>query len=172
MTDTDRSPDADPVAEAEEIVAAEARANSLALFLSQDPNTAIQAEVYIPRIDTKMVVEAMRDTKLYDQMHDRCATWTKRNGIRVKVDVNERRLARLMIAQWTSWPPFRRGHGAEADEAFDQMAAHYGTDEPEILVGRVLLPGEIRKVANAIMEVSGFEDENDDDNGEGGPGNS
>lgn len=126
--------------------------------LLEAPKEAPEDKVYIPRLKAWFTVEAILDDKLYDQLVERCTKLVKQRRGGTRREVDGRRLARLTVAEFTVNPPFKSARGQEGHDA---LAAKYGTREPEDLVARALLIGEIDKIAEKILDLSGFEDEVD-----------
>lgn len=119
----------------------------------EDPQDTIR----IKRLGTNFTITAITDDKAYERLVDQCTSYVKsrRGGGRTR-ELDGRRLARLTVAEYCLNPPFKAKHGAEQYEA---LAAKYGTKEPDTLVDRALLMGEIDLISEAILSLSGFDDE-------------
>ena len=130
----------------------------LEAFLDVDRSVRPTATVRIPRLNTEVTVMAITDSRKHERMVKRCQREYKVRGQR-REELDVDKLAKLVVAEYTIWPPFRTGHGLEEDKAFKKMAAKYGTSIPDVLVEKALYPGEIQKLADAIMELAGFDSE-------------
>lgn len=121
------------------------------------PEEAPKDRVFIKRLKAWFVVEAIQDDKAYDRIVDRCTSYVKnRRGSGRTREVDGRRLTRLTVAHYTISPAFHPDRGRAE---FDKLATKYGTKEPEVLVDRALLMGEVDALSDMIMTISGFEDE-------------
>lgn len=128
----------------------------VAAFLDVDTTAPITDEVAIKRLGISVTVRAITDDREYERIVDRCTTWVKaRRGGRTK-ELDGTRLSKLIVANFTVNPPFAAKNG-KAD--FEKLAQKYGTNDPEILVERALLIGEIDAISDKIMTISGFEDD-------------
>ena len=112
--------------------------------------------VFIKRLGATFTVEAITDDAVYDNLVERCTkiVRSRRGGGRREVD--GRRLARLTVAEYCVNPAFKASRGRESYEA---LVKKYGSKEPEDLVDRALLLGEIDLIADKILAISGFEDD-------------
>lgn len=121
------------------------------------PEEAPTSRVFIKRLNAWFDIEAITDDRAYDRIVDRCTKIVKnrRGGSRSR-ELDSRRLARLTVATYTVNPAFSPGRDVKG---YEKLAARYGTNEPEDLVDRALLMGEIDLITDAIMSLSGFEDE-------------
>lgn len=125
--------------------------------LLDQPDEAPTTEVYLKRLGTSFTVQAITDDRAYDKLIERCTIYRKnrRGGGRTR-DLDGRRLSRLTVAEYTIEPAFHRRNG---QESFEALSARFGSSEPEDLVDRALLMGEVDLLADAILELSGFDDE-------------
>ncbi len=126
------------------------------------PVEAPTDEVFIRRLGASFTVEAILDDKAYDKIVERCTKRVRnRRGGGSTREVDGRRLSRLTLAEYTVKPAFSMKRATETgtEAAFELMVEKYGTRDPEDLVGRALLLGEIDMVTDRIMTISGFEDE-------------
>jgi len=121
------------------------------------PSEAPTETVTIKRLNTKFVIQAITDDKAYDRIVEQCTSYVRnrRGGGRTR-EVDGRRLARLTVAEYTLSPPFKAKNGVDAYEA---LAAKFGAKEPDTLVDRALLMGEVDLLAEHILALSGFDDE-------------
>jgi len=121
------------------------------------PDEPETQDVFIRRLKTTFTVQAILDDKEYDNIVERCSYYVKnRRGAGRTREVDGRRLGRLTVATYTINPSFHPKHG---QEQFDQLAERYHTREPEDIVNKALLMGEVDLLADAIMTISGFDDE-------------
>lgn len=113
--------------------------------------------VLLKRLGAAFEVQAITDDQAYDRIVDRCTKFVKnrRGGGRTR-EVDGRRLARLTVAEYCVNPSFVPRHNLQQYEA---LAEKYGTKEPEDLVQRALLMGEVDLLADKILDLSGFDDE-------------
>ncbi len=125
--------------------------------LLQAPTVAPTQDVFIRRLGATFTVQAILDDKEYDAIVERCSFYVKnrRGGGRSR-EVDGRRLGRLTVATYVTNPAFHPKHDREQ---FDQLAERFGTREPEDIVNKSLLMGEVDLLADAIMTLSGFDDE-------------
>ena len=130
----------------------------LRAFLDVDRSKPPTAAIRIPRLDTQVTVMAITDSRKHERMVQHCQKEYKVRGQR-REELDADKLAKMLVAEYTLWPPFRKGLGVDEDRAFKKMAKKYGIEVPEILVERALYPGEIQKLADAIMELGGFDTE-------------
>ncbi len=130
--------------------------------LLEAPMEAPTQHVYLRRLSTYFDVEAILDDRAYDKIVERCTRYVRnrRGGGRTR-EVDGRRLSRLTVAEYTVAPAFsaKRAADTSSESKFEAMAEKFGTREPEDLVDRALLMGEIDLLADAILTLSGFEDE-------------
>jgi hypothetical protein len=149
----------DEVSELDEVRA------ELGIDASVDPLSALldapleppTEEVRIGRLNALFVVQAITDDAEYDRIVERCTSYVKsRRGQGRTREVDGRRLARLTVATYCVKPSFTPKY----DKAeFEALASKFGTREPEDLVKRALLMGEVDLLADKIMTLSGFDDE-------------
>ena len=148
----------DPVAQVEEQLNISTGSDPLKAFLEVDRSSPPTAQVRIPRLDTEVTVVAITDSRKHERMVQRCQREYKVRGQR-REELDGDKLAKLIVAEYTIWPAFRKGHGVEEDKSFKQLSKKYKTEIPDVLVERALFPGEIQKIADAIMELGGFDTE-------------
>lgn len=114
-------------------------------------------DVVLKRLGAAFTVMAITDDKAYDRIVERCTKFVKnRRGGGRQREVDGRRLARLTVAEYCINPSFTPKHDLKQYEA---LSAKYGTKEPEDLVARALLMGEVDLLADKILDLSGFDDE-------------
>ncbi len=115
--------------------------------------------VPLKRLGASFTVQAITDDKAYDRIVERCTKFVKnrRGGGRTR-EVDGRRLGRLTVAEYCINPSFTPKHNLKQYEA---LVEKYGSKEPEDLVERALLMGEVDLLADKILDLSGFDDEVD-----------
>ena len=132
---------------------------------SVDPLTALldapleapTAEVYIKRLGAHFTVQAITDDREYERLVEQCTSYVRaRRGQGRTREVDGRRLGRLTVANYCTSPAFHRRHG---QAEFEQLAGKFDTEEPDVLVDRALLMGEVDLLADKILDLSGFEDD-------------
>lgn len=113
-------------------------------------------KVFIRRLKSWFEIVAIADSEEYEELVKRCTheKRTRRGGARKELD--SLRLARLTVVNYTLQPAF---HPRRSTEGFAQLADKYKTTEPETIVQRALLIGEIDMLSEAILTLSGFDDE-------------
>jgi hypothetical protein len=149
--------EASPAEEVRESLGIGEGLDPLSAFLAVDTSKPPTEDVHLARLGIKVTVQAITDDKEYEQLVDRCTLYVKnrRGGGRTK-ELDGRRLSKLTVAGFTVNPAF---HPKNGKQQFDQLAKKYGTNDPEILVERALLIGEIDLLAERILTISGFDDE-------------
>lgn len=117
---------------------------------------AVTDSVYIRRLNAWFEIVAIADSEEYEELVKRCTDEKRirRGGTRKELDTL--RLARLTVVNYCIQPAF---HPRRSEEGFAKLVAKYTTNEPEIIVQRALLIGEIDMISEAILTLSGFEDE-------------
>ena len=146
----------DPVEKAREDLRISDDVDPLTALLRAEDKEDITDVFRIPRLGVSFVVRPIADDREYDKLVERCTILQKRRGGSRYRELDGRRLARLIVAAYTVTPPFN----AQVDEAgFQKMVARFGTEEPESLVAKALLPGEIDALSDHILTLSGFSDE-------------
>ncbi|MCY3594411.1 MAG: hypothetical protein OXI63_07295 [Candidatus Poribacteria bacterium] len=148
----------DPTSQIEEELNISPGVDPLKAFLEVDTSKPPMAQVRLPRLDTEVTVVAITDSRKHERMIQKCQREYKVRGQR-REELDGDMLAKMIVAEYTVWPAFRAGHGADEDNSFKQLSEKYGTRVPDVLVERVLFPGEIQKIADAIMELGGFDTE-------------
>ncbi len=128
----------------------------LEAVLGADGLSEITDKVYIRRLDSWFEIVAIANSEEYEELVKRCTeeTRTRRGGQRKELD--SLRLARLTVVNYTLQPAF---HPRISAEGFAKLAEKHNTPEPETIVQRTLLIGEIDMISEAILTLSGFDDE-------------
>lgn len=119
------------------------------------PLEAPTATVFLKRLGATFTVMAITDDRAYDRIVERCTKFVKnrRGGGRTR-EVDGRRLGRLTVAEYCVEPGFTPKYAG-----YEALSAKFGTKEPEDLVDRALLMGEVDLLADKILDISGFDDE-------------
>ncbi|MEC0328677.1 hypothetical protein P4H42_03450 [Paenibacillus macerans] len=104
---------------------------------------AVEDTVYIPRLKTNFTVRALTSA---DLQKARQQATVGRDGT-----VDETLLNRLVIAKGCVDPDFN-------DKA---LRDHYAAEDAADCVDKALLPGELVRIIQAIMALSGFGDEDE-----------
>lgn len=120
--------------------------NALQALLGTKPATEITQTVTIKRLGTDFTIKALTGEDI-DAIHAQ-ATRTVKNGKKMEQTVNENEAKRLLIAKGTVEPDF-----TNAD-----LLKHFGAIEAGECVQKALLAGEIATLQQAILELSGFGD--------------
>lgn len=120
--------------------------NALQALLGTKPATEITQTVTIKRLGADFTIKALIGEDI-DAIHAQ-ATRTVKNGKKMEQTVNENEAKRLLIAKGTVEPDF-----TNAD-----LLKHFGAIEAGECVQKALLAGEIATLQQAILELSGFGD--------------
>lgn len=120
--------------------------NALQALLGTKPATEITQTVTIKRLGTDFVIKALTGEDI-DAIRTQ-ATRTVRNGKKTELTVNENEVKRQLIVKAAVEPDF-----TNAD-----LLKHYGAIEAGECVQKALLAGEIATLQQAILELSGFGD--------------
>lgn len=109
-----------------------------------------EKDVYMKRFGVNFRIRAL-DGDTINKLQSRCTHYTGKGKNREKV-TDEEKLGALMIKEACLIPDF-------GDK---KLLDRYGVKQPEEVVRKRLLAGEINKLANEIFDISGFEEEEDD----------
>lgn len=111
--------------------------------------TEIEGAVHIPRLESDFTIKALTGSKIND-LREQCTYWKKtgNKGKKEKVE-NTEQLGQLIVAEACVEPDF----------ANDDLMKKFGAVSPGDCTQKALLAGEIAKISSAIMELSGFEDD-------------
>lgn len=121
--------------------------NALQALLGSKPAMEITDTVAIKRLGEDFTIKALTGNDL-DKIRDQ-ATQIVKNGKKSELKVNEEEVARLIIAKSVIDPNF-------ADAS---LLDHFGAADAGECVQKALLFGEIVSLQEAIMALSGFDDE-------------
>lgn len=148
--------DASGLEEAQAIVGASSIDDPLKALLEYDTSKPIQDSWHSKRFGIDFVFEAFTDDEIYDQIVERATRYVRRrNGPRQR-EIDNRKLSKLIVLEAVVSPPLSPHRDPKA---FQQLASKYGSEDPETLVSRILLPGEIDFIAEKVLVLSGYEDD-------------
>lgn len=118
------------------------------------PIGPVTGEWECKRLNTKFAIRAL-NSREYNQIQDRATRWTrnKRTG-RNERDLDPMAMSLLVCASGTTNPNFNN----------PQIKKKYGLNDrqPHEIVSVILLPGEIDKLAEQILNLSGYEEDLED----------
>lgn len=120
--------------------------NALQALLGAKPATDITETVTIKRLGTDFTIKALTGEDI-DAIRAQ-ATRPVRNGKKLEQQVNESEVSRLLVAKGTVEPDF-------ADAS---LLKHFGATDAGECVQKALLAGEIATLQQAIFELAGFGD--------------
>lgn len=120
--------------------------NPLEALLGTKSAKEITEQVYIKRLDTNFTIKALTGADIEGIRQQ--ATRPVRNGKKYDQVVNEAEVSQLLVAKATIEPDFKNA---------DLMKHYEATDAGEC-VQNALLAGEIIMIQQAILELSGFGD--------------
>lgn len=121
--------------------------NALQALLGAKLATEITDTVPIKRLNADFTIKALTGEDI-DKIREQ-ATYPVKNGKKTELKVNEEEVARLLIVKSVVDPNF-------ADAS---LLEHFGSSDSGECVQKALLAGEITSLQNAIMTLSGFDDE-------------
>lgn len=124
------------------------KANPLDALLGADIN--VEEKVFIKRLNTDFTVKALTGDKVND-LRAQC-TYIEGRGANRRQVVREEELGQLLISEACINPNFN-------DE---KLLKHYGARDGADCVQKALLAGEVARVSSAVLEVSGFDDGDED----------
>lgn len=124
--------------------------DALQALLGAKPAAEITEQVTIKRLGTEFTIKALTGEDI-DKIRDQ-ATYPVKNGKKTEKKVNEEEVARLLIVKATVEPNF-----ANAD-----LLKHFGAADAGECVQKALLAGEIASLQNAILTLSGFNDDDEE----------
>lgn len=153
---TEIDEDASELEQARGLIGASEVENPLTALLNWDHTKPIQDVWHSRRFGVDFVYEAFTDDQAYDAIVERATRYVKRRSGPRQREIDNRKLSKLVVLEGVVSPPLSPHRDREA---FQQLAAKYGSEDPEVLVGRILLPGEIDLLAEKILTLSGYEDD-------------
>ncbi|MGY3188809.1 phage tail assembly chaperone [Lysinibacillus sp. TE18511] len=121
--------------------------NALQALLGAKPAAEITDQVKIKRLGADFTIKALTGEDI-DKIRDQ-ATYPVKNGKKMEQKVNEEEVSRLLIVKATVEPNF-----SNAD-----LLKHFGAADAGECVQKSLLAGEIMSLQDAILTLSGFNDE-------------
>lgn len=119
--------------------------DTLQAFLSASTN--INDEVFIKRLDTHITIKALLDEEVND-LKDQATYFTGKGAKRQK-KLNDDEFNGLLIATAC----------VNIDFSNAELLKKYGAKDAAECVRKALLSGEVFKLQNAILKLSGFEDD-------------
>lgn len=121
----------------------------LEALLSVDTDVPITAQVYIPRLRANFTVRAPKVDE-FKEIRSRCFYEVGKGKKRQRFFDSDK-FAKLLVFTFTVNPDFTN----------PKLAAKYGGLAPEDVVTKALLPGEIEKLGDAILELGGWGDDDE-----------
>jgi len=155
-TEEDLSEDEERVADVRETLRIDASVDPLAALL--DSTKRVYDYVPIPRLGAQFQVRAIEDEQAYRSLVERCTEVKRSRRGQSREKINGPRLTKLIVAYYTVDPAFAPSSDAEVQARYEKLVAQSGVREPEDLVSKWLLIGEVEKLGDAIMTLSGFDD--------------
>lgn len=119
--------------------------DTLQAFLSADIN--IEDEVYIKRLDTHIRIKALLDDEVNELKEQ--ATYFVGKGAKREKKLNDDEFNGLLIAKAC----------LNIDFGNAELMKKYGAKDAAEGVRKALLSGEVFKLQNAILKLSGFDDD-------------
>lgn len=124
------------------------KVDALDALLGADIN--VEEDVFIKRLNTNFTVKAI-DGDTLNKLQEQATHYVgKGNNRKAQLDQNE--LGRSLIAESCVNPDFGN----------DKLLKKYGAAEKGECVQKALLAGEISKLSDKILEISGFTDDEDE----------
>lgn len=120
--------------------------DALQALLGAKPAAEITEKVAIKRLGTEFTIKALTGDDI-DNIRAQ-ATYPVRNGKKTEQKVNESLVSRLLVAKAVIEPNF-------ADKS---VLEHFGATDAGEAVQKALLAGEIATLQEAVLELSGFGD--------------
>lgn len=119
--------------------------DALQALLSADIN--VEAKVFIKRLGADFTVKAI-DGNTLNKLQEQ-ATHYVGKGTNRKAQLDQNELGRLLIAEACINPDFSNA----------KLIEKYGASDKADCVQKALLAGEIAKLSDKILEISGFDDD-------------
>ena len=123
--------------------------DALQALLGAKPVAEITDEVTVKRLNTKFTIKALSGDDI-DSIREQ-ATKVVPVGKKKELKVDEKEVARLLVAKAVVYPDFNNA----------DLKEQYGAVDAGDCVQKALLAGEIATLQNAIFELSGFGDEDE-----------
>lgn len=124
--------------------------DALQALLGAQPAIDITSQVPVKRLNTKFTIKALTGEDINAIRTQ--ATRPTPNGKKMELKVNEEEVARLLVVNATIDPNFNDA----------SLLKHFGAIDGGECVQKALLAGEIALLQNAIFELSGFGDEEEE----------
>ena len=109
-----------------------------------------EKEVYMTRFNVNFKIRAL-DGDTIQKLQSRCTHFVGKGKNKEK-QVDEEKLGALMIKEACLIP----------DWTNKQLLEKYGAKQPDEVIRKRLLAGEIAKLSNEIMDISGFDEDEED----------
>lgn len=109
-----------------------------------------ERDVYISRLGVSFKIQAI-DGDTIQKLQARCTHYVGK-GKNKRKEVDEETMGTLMIKEACIVP----------DWTNKQLLEKHGTKKPEEVIQKTLLAGEIAKISNEILNISGFDDDEED----------
>lgn len=110
----------------------------------------VEDKVFIKRLGAYFRVKALTGDRV-NALRDQC-TYPTGKGANRKLETNEDELGRLLIAEACVEPDFSN----------KDLLARYGARDAADCVQKALLAGEVALLSHAVLDVSGFDDGQDE----------
>ncbi|QHZ58594.1 hypothetical protein M655_024800 [Brevibacillus sp. NSP2.1] len=114
-------------------------------------NTDVKATVHMKRLGTDFTVKAI-DGDTVSRIQEQCTHYSGKGNKRTK-HVDENAFGMLIVAEGCVDPDFSNA----------ELMRKYGASDPGDCVKKALLAGEIARLSGKILDISGFEDEDEDE---------
>lgn len=124
--------------------------NALDALLGAKPALEITEQVTIKRLGVEFTIKALTGEDI-DKIREQ-STYPVRNGKKTELKVNEEEVSRLLIADATIDPNFSDA----------KLLKHFGAADKGDCIQKALLAGEIAILQSKILELAGFNDDEED----------
>lgn len=124
--------------------------NALQALLGAKPAAEITETVTIKRLGTEFTIKALTGDDI-DNIRAQ-ATLQVKKGKKTELKVNENEMSRLLVAK----------AAVEPDFSDKDLLKHFNATDAGECVQKALLAGEIAQLQQAILELSGFGDFDDE----------
>lgn len=148
--------DLEKAQEAVESVVGSGASDPVRALLDWDTSKPIEDTWTSKRLQATFTYQAFHDDQDYENVVERATRYVRRKGGGRQKEIDNRRLSKLIVIDRVTNPAFSPHVDAST---FRLLAEKYKSEEPEVLVGRALLPGEIDQLAERILELSGYDDD-------------
>lgn len=148
--------EASPEDKARAMIGASPADDPLKALLSVDSIEPLTDTWRCKRLGVDFQLQGFRDDRAYEMVVERATHYVRRRGANRQRELDNRKLSKLLVIEGCVSPCFSQ---ARDPASFEKLAEKYGSSDPEVLVGRALLPGEIDQIAEKVLELSGFNDD-------------